>query len=750
MSEPTFSSTACALQSVNNSLDAPQVFDTVGSWATERLRKTEYDRYGAVLIIGSLASNLPAYFYNSSLVSDMLLLWYAFDDPKLWVREAACVTLGQCLHTLEARAPPGASQGVVERMYRIARENLAPPNGVPRPVETVHGTLLCLQKLFEKTPKLMKPFYNKVTQLVVHLISHRDPLIRQTVFRPLTPLLARYDPSYFAQNHLHLVVDSLTSVWRKEREQTQRDPALTEDVFNTLGDLALAEGSYIHDYTEPIMACIKSALQMQNKKNFIPITSVLWCLGNLAQAVGAHITYYVHNLLDLMFVSGLSHASVRALSQIAAAAPPLLPGAQSRMLNMVSLTLLGEPYRALGSPPFAKTPVGPDAAVFMSASRDAKMVRVALISLREFDMTGHSLGEFVRICAAPYLESDDVETRREATLTCLAMYAKDPITTNTSLHSIDLANDVLDKVMTVAVADLEEGLRIDALRHLTPRFDQYLSQADFVRSLFIAFNDESFQVRIEAIKIIGRIVRINPAYTMPTLRNALIQLLTDIELSAQPKSQEEACRLLTMVVQAAPSLVRGYAVPILTVLMRKAKEPIVEVAASALAGLGELSKVSGEELRPHVGELVSEVVEQLTSSNSDGDTIKRKAALTTLGLVASNTGYVVHPLMEHPELLDTLGRILKESVMDKATHQEVSRVLGLLGAIDPNKFRVRLSFFLLLAEVCVTDSSITVYRSKGRCRTMSRRKRHSLARMRKCSMSAWSMDGIMKNFSKTR
>lgn len=677
----------CAVRTVNTYIQSSGVFEAVGLWAMERLLMGEYDRYGAVLAIGTLATYLPAYFPNSPLIPDLHRLLNALNDPKRWVREAASDTLGSCLRTLQDRAAIGVTKSVVDRMYKVARENVSPRSS-NKPVEMVHGTLLCFEQLFEWTPQLMQPYYNEVCELVVNLIRHRDQMIRRTVLKTLTPILARYDPSYFAEHHLHLVVSSLTSLLRKDKD-SQRETSVAEEAFQTLGDLAQAEGSHIKDYTEQIMACVRSALQNQSRRGAPPVEAVFWALGNLAQSVGPHITRHVHDLLDLLFASGLSTASVRALSQIVAAAPPLLRGAQTRLLNMVSLVLLGEPYRELGAPSYAQYSSITGFSLSSGAARDSNMVRVALVSLRDFDMTGHCLGEFVRDCTMPYLDDDSFTTRREATLTCLAVYAKDPIMTNTSLHSIELVNDVLDKIMTVAVADLEASLRIDTLRHLVPRFDQYLGQADFVRSLFIAFNDENFAVRIEAIKIIGRIAKINPAYTMPTLRNTLIQLLADIELSTQPKSQQQACRLLTMVIQAAPVLVRGYAIPILSVLLVKIKDLHADVAASALAGLGELARVSGEELGSHISGLVTDVVSQLTNGNAEVEAVRRKAALVTLGLVVSNTGYVVKPLIEHQGLRGTLGRILKESAPDKATHHEVSRVLGMLGAVDPNKFSVR-------------------------------------------------------------
>jgi phosphatidylinositol kinase/protein kinase (PI-3 family) len=69
------------------------------------------------------------------------------------------------------------------------------------------------------------------------------------------------------------------------------------------------------------------------------------------------------------------------------------------------------------------------------------------------------------------------------------------------------------------------------LSSLHERFDKHLAQAENVRSIFIALNDEDFENRVVAVGLIGRLAKHNPAYVMPSLRKALIQLLTELEYS---------------------------------------------------------------------------------------------------------------------------------------------------------------------------------------------------------------------------
>jgi FKBP12-rapamycin complex-associated protein len=133
-------------------------------------------------------------------------------------------------------------------------------------------------------------------------------------------------------------------------------------------------------------------------------------------------------------------------------------------------------------------------------------------------------------------------------MTCCRLFDKDPICYQASNHSIEIVSDVLDKLLTVGIADpgasfltteppyclrlrTEPKIRLVVLSTLHERFDKHLAQAENVRSLFIALNDEHFENRMVAVGLIGRLALHNPAYVMPSLRKALIQLLTELEYS---------------------------------------------------------------------------------------------------------------------------------------------------------------------------------------------------------------------------
>lgn len=121
----------------------------------------------------------------------------------------------------------------------------------------------------------------------------------------------------------------------------------------------------------------------------------------------------------------------------------------------------------------------------------------------------------------------------------------------------------------------------------------------------------------------------------------------------------------------------------LRVLLPKANDPNPTVAANILMCLGELTRVGGEDVTPNVPELMQVILSKL----ADPSLPKRDAALHTLGQVCSSTGYVVTPLVDYPQLLQILNRILKTETK-LSVKREVVKVLGILGALDPYRRRV--------------------------------------------------------------
>jgi FKBP12-rapamycin complex-associated protein len=96
--------------------------------------------------------------------------------------------------------------------------------------------------------------------------------------------------------------------------------------------------------------------------------------------------------------------------------------------------------------------------------------------------------------------------------------------------------------------------------------------------------------------------------------------------------------------------------------------------------------VAGEQVQPSVPEMLPLIIDALGDGASPA---KRLVAVRTLGRVVESTGAVVQPYLEYPQLLGMLLRMLGDG--GPAARREVSRVLGIIGALDPHTHKVNLA-----------------------------------------------------------
>ena len=120
--------------------------------------------------------------------------------------------------------------------------------------------------------------------------------------------------------------------------------------------------------------------------------------------------------------------------------------------------------------------------------------------------------------------------------------------------------------MSVGIADTEAEIRSKVLESLDSRFDPLLGQTSSLRCLFMALNDEIFEIRDTAMKILGRLTKRNPSYIMPALRQTLVQLLSELEFSSDSRRKEEAAQLLGHLIKSAGHLARPFMHPIIKAL----------------------------------------------------------------------------------------------------------------------------------------------------------------------------------------
>ncbi|KAL5705931.1 non-specific serine/threonine protein kinase [Ranunculus cassubicifolius] len=652
--------------------------------ALEWLRgeRVEYRRFAAVLILKEMAENASTVF-NVHVPEFVDAIWVALRDPTLAVRERAVEALRACLRVIEKRETRWRVQWYY-RMFEATQDGL----GRNAPVHSIHGSLLAVGELLRNTGEFMMSRYREVAEIVLRYLEHRDRLVRLSI-TSLLPRIAHFLRDRFVTNYLTICMDHILAVLRI--------PAERASGFIALGEMAGAlDGELIH-YLPTITSHLRDAIAPRRGR---PSLEALACVGSFAKAMGLIMEPHIRGLLDSMFAAGLSPTLVETLEQVTTSLPSLLPTIQDRLLDSISLVLAKSPFphsRSGLSVGRVNSISNPQQVSELSGS---VLVQVALqtLSCFNFKVAGHELLEFASESVVVYLEDEDGATRRDAALCCCRLVANSFSEIVSTQFGSARANrtggkrrrfveEIVGKLLIAAVADADVSVRLSIFSslHGNGGFDDFLAQADSLSAVFVALNDEDFDVREYAISLAGRLSERNPAYVLPALRRHLIQLITYLEQSADSKCREESAKLLGCLIRNCERLILPYIAPIHKALVAKLCEGTGVNANNVfvngvLVTVGELAKVGGFAMRQYLPELMPIIVEALL----DGASVtKREVAVSTLGQVVQSTGYVIAPYNEYPQLLGLLLKLLNGELA-WSTRREVLKVLGIMGALDPH------------------------------------------------------------------
>ncbi|XP_072960137.1 serine/threonine-protein kinase TOR [Typha angustifolia] len=643
--------------------------------------RVEYRRFAAVLILKEMAENASTVF-NVHVPDFVDAIWVALRDPTLTVRERAVEALRACLRVIEKRETRWRVQWYY-RMCEAAQVGL----GKNASVHSIHGSLLAVGELLRNTGEFMMSRYREVADIVLKYLEHRDRLVRLSI-TSLLPRIAHFLRDRFVTNYLKICMDHILAVLRT--------PAERASGFIALGEMAGALDGELVPYLPTITIHLRDAIAPRRGR---PSLEAIACVGSFANAMGSAMEPHVRGLLDSMFAAGLSDTLVKALGQISSSIPSLLQTIQERLLDCISIALSNAPF-SLGKPVVA----GVRANMLNNAQQfpdvnGSVLVQLALRTLAHFNFKGHELLEFARDCVVGYLEDEDGNTRKDAAVCCCRLVANSLSTVPCPQFSSSrssriggakrrrLVEEIMGKLLIAAVADADVVVRksvFDSLHH-NPMFDEFLAQADSLTSIFVALNDEDFDIRELAISVAGRLSEKNPAYVLPALRRHLIQLLTYLDQSMDSKCREESARLLGCLIRNCGRLILPYIAPIHKALVVRLGEGTGAntnnaVVTGVLATVGELAKVGGFAMRRYLPELMPLIVEALLDGVAAN---KREVAVATLGQVVQSTGYVISPYNEYPHLLGLLLKLLNGELA-WSTRKEVLKVLGIMGALDPH------------------------------------------------------------------
>ena len=148
-----------------------------------------------------------------------------------------------------------------------------------------------------------------------------------------------------------------------------------------------------------------------------------------------------------MFACELNESLVNALKDLSNNIPELLPTIRERLLNILSVTLLGHPYVHPGAPKQYQSIAN------YNTQQNEELIIVALKTLGSFSFKGLQLQEMILDLSKLYLVSDNVMIRQACCYTCSFLLKEDPVCDRTSDNSLQICSDVLERLIAIGVAD---------------------------------------------------------------------------------------------------------------------------------------------------------------------------------------------------------------------------------------------------------------------------------------------------------
>lgn len=649
-------------------------------WLT--LDRQEIRRHAAALELKAIALNSPTLIFTF-MTSIIEALWFGIRDQKLAIRQDSVKALGVCLEIV-VRRDKAIQDQIFSFVWREATFGVTAGQ-----VESMQGSLLVFRELVRHAGNFMRggQRYSESMSWYLKLRDHKDHQIRRTVVEAM-PDFASYNSYEFGKHYLGDVMQHMSLLLQREKGP---DKAI---VFLAVGQISLSVKAVMAPYLDIILAQIKETLSAKTRVRREQESAIFRCLGMFAAAFGQAFTKHLdRSLLALIFNCGFTKALYECLSSLFVNIPALREDISDWLLDIISHGLCGYSFRPPGGPSEQPQRVSETIAHEYRETMLAKMpgeaddqglVTAFLTILIEFDFQNRILAPFCRDCVMKYTDNPDPSIRKAAALSCAAVFVREPVCQLTSTHSLEMVQQVLQRLLIIGVTDSQYDIRLDVLRALDPKEDAHLSQPENTRLLFMAINDEVFAIRQVALGILGRLSRVNPAYVVPQLRKTMIDLLTDLEYSSNTRGKEESARLLGVLMKESSNLVQPYVDPILKVLVPTARSAVSTVSASVMDAAGDLcNAASGKLMLKHIPELMPIIVDMLQDQAS---VVRRDTALQTLGKLASNCEYVIDPYYQYPNLLSVLIKILV-SDPNQTIQRETVRLLGILGALDPYKAR---------------------------------------------------------------
>lgn len=549
--------------------------------------------------------------------------------------------------------------------------------------------------------QLIKSKFDELCEFTLTNYNFKNDYV-QFVYFLLIPRLAAFDVDKFSKFHLQNTKNLVLQTFRKEKDRLQP--------FLPLGLIILVVKDLILPYFKEIMDILKQYLhskeqhQSQQKKKYPVDPTFYTCVGLISKSLKQTALEDVRQLIEPMIQSGISPAMTNSLFEISNNIPELKKEIQDGLFEILRNVLDKSPTNNL-----VNATNGID-----EPTSDANLVIFALRILSHFDIQNDSLLQFLRNCSDLHLKNDNRDIRFE-TVKCFGrllvhLFQKlsfENATINEEFNAslIKTIKNILQKLLIISISDEDPEIRYTVLASLNQKFDIELAQPENLNFLLISLKDEIYDIRELSISIVARLSSINPTFVMPTLREVIMELLTDLLYSGTGKNKEVCSKILCQLIENAPRVTRPYSKMMMDAFVKILKNNQGSncnnnILIAILNVISSLAQVSNVEIKGHFNELypiLFEIIQDSTYSTN-----KKEVALSCLGKLIDSTGFEFETYSTYNDLFECLLNLFKTEQIT-SMRREIIRVLGLLGTVDPYKHKLNIGLIDQSGDMLVVE-----------------------------------------------
>ncbi|CAF1458633.1 unnamed protein product [Adineta ricciae] len=437
-------------------------------------------------------------------------------------------------------------------------------------------------------------------------------------------------------------------------ESNQRQSA-----FHALGLMIYLDNKLLTKHMTKITDYLKETFVLISDRRYLsPETSTVACITLIGEG-GREASQCLNTLLEYLLNCDLNHSVIFCLKKLCS-----MPCISTDIKQKIYLGLLKNL-----------------ALILRQTNEQINMILIALQTLQTFDFEVQAIEPvFIDILHLHLIQHTNVRIRIESvmTVTHLLRHFFLPIASMKNIH-IKLGL-ILHKLITIAITDLDPGVRYHVLLGLQDSFHTFLVKNEILDLLFFSINDRCHEIRELTIILLGRLSNVNPAYILPRLKQVLFQFLTDLTLQHAYNEKEQTLRLLGQLITNAPRLVQLYSLLISQVLLPliKQTDPHSNAFITLIRTIGEYAHVCGIDFRAHLHDVFPILIYMLQDTLNAR---KRRVALCVTEKLIRSCCYVIEPFEKYPLLFDLLFQCLKSD--DTFVRRQTIRLLGFIGAIDP-------------------------------------------------------------------